>query len=154
MVEPPERNQRRDMNVLSQIPAQLQRVFEPTRGVVGLVDELLSLCPEQGLQFEWRANQCRVGSLDSQPDELIDVSLTRSAFRAMLARIAALCNETVPNSVSPYGGKGEISACTETPTMLGVALINTPDEQRLELRPLAGDNGDPTDHIALLNRHQ
>ena len=52
---------------------------------MGLVDDLLRLCPEQGLQFEWGANQCRVRSLDSEPHELIEVSLTKSVFRAMRA---------------------------------------------------------------------
>ena len=142
------------MSSLSQIAERLQSAFGPTRGVVGLVDELLSLCPEQGLQFEWRANQCRVGSLGSQPHELIEVSLTKSAFRAVLARIAALCNETAANSVSPYGGTGQVSVCTATPAFLGVAFINTPDEQRLELKPLAKANGVPAEQITLVNHYQ
>ena len=128
------------MNNLTPFPERLLRAFELTqRGVVGLVDELLILCREQGLQFDWQANRCRVRPLGAQPQELTEIPLPKSVFRAILARMAALCNERIPNSVSPYGSEGELSVCTNPPTVFRVAFINTPGEPRLEVRRLTDD---------------
>ena len=68
-----------------------------------------------------------------EPYHAAEIPLGKTVFRAMLARIAALCNERTPNSVSPYGGEGEFSIWTEPPTVFHVAFTNTPDEQRIEL---------------------
>jgi hypothetical protein len=137
------------MNNLSPFPERLQRAFEPTqRGVVGLVDDLLGLCREQGLQLDWQANQCRVRPLGAGPRESTEIRLQKSVFRAILARLAALCNERAPNSVSPYGGEGELSARTNPPTVFRVAFTNTPAEQRLEIRRLADENNGATDDDA------
>ncbi|HEX7379169.1 MAG TPA: hypothetical protein VF278_18755 [Pirellulales bacterium] len=57
-------------------------------------------------------------------------NLPRSAFRALLARIAALCNEFAPSSVSPYGGEGRFAVGASS---LRVAFVNRPGEQRLSL---------------------
>ncbi len=128
------------MNHASPFPERLQRAFEPDRrGVVGLVDDLLSLCREQGLQLDWQANRCRVRPLGAQPQESTEVPLPKSVFRAILARMAVLCNERIPDSVSPYGGEGELSICTNPPTVFRVAFINTPGEQRLEVRRFTDD---------------
>jgi hypothetical protein len=114
---------------------QLQRVFSPAdRGVVGLVDDLLRLCQGQGLQFDWHANQCRIRPLGPEPREAAEIPLPKSVFRAILARMTVLCNERMPNSVSPYGGAGELSVDTNPPTVFQVAFTNTPREQRLEVR--------------------
>jgi hypothetical protein len=133
------------MNSASQLSEQLTRVFNPSpSGVVGLVDDLLRLCPEPGLQFEWQDDRCHVYAIGDRVHEVTKLPLSRSVFRAILARIAVLCNETVPNSASPYGGSGEVSLCTEPPTFLAAAFTNTPDEQRLELKTLAHANGSPS----------
>jgi hypothetical protein len=117
---------------------RLQRALEPTRrGVVGLVDDLLGLCREQGLQLNWRADRCRVRPLGARPQESTEILLPKSVFRTILARMAALCNERVPDSVSPYGGEGDISIGTDPPTIFHVAFTNAPGEQRLEVRRLA-----------------
>jgi hypothetical protein len=134
------------MNDLSPFPDRLQRAFVPTqRGLAGLVDDLLGLCQEQGIQLDWRANRCRVRSLGAEPQESTEIPLPKSVFRAILARLAALCNERIPGSVSPYGGEGELSVGTNPRTVLRVAFTNTPGEQELELRPLAGDKDGATD---------
>ena len=126
------------MKTLSPLSEQLQRAFEPTgRGDVGLVDELLELCREQGLQLDWRDQQCRIRSLDAEPQETVEVPLPKSVFRAILARAAVLCNECTPNSVSPYGGEGELAIGANSPTIFRVVFTNTPDEQRLEIRRVA-----------------
>jgi hypothetical protein len=114
-----------------------------SRGVVGLVDNLLGLCREQGLQLSWHANQCRVRPLGLATRESIDVPLPKSVFRAILARMAALCNERSPNSVSPHGGEGELSLGGNPPTVFRIAFTNTPGEQRLEVRR-AEENKDGT----------
>jgi hypothetical protein len=130
---------------------RLQKAFMPgPRGVVGLVDDLLGLCREQGLQLDWRVDHCRVLPLgaDAVPRESIEIPLPKSVFRAILARIAALCNERTPNSVSPYGGEGELSVSANPRTVFRVQFTNAPGEQRLEVRRLVDDIGGATDDDA------
>jgi hypothetical protein len=123
------------MNDATPSPERLQRVFQPSRrGVVGLVDDLLDLCREQDLHFDWQANRCRVRLLGAASNESTGLPLPRSVFRAILARMAALCNERAPNTVSPYGGEGELLGCTKPLTVFRVAFTNTSGEQRLEVR--------------------
>jgi hypothetical protein len=62
--------------------------------------------------------------------------------------MAVLCNERTPNSVSAHGGEGELSVCTNPPTVFRVAFTNTPGEQRLEIRRLADDKAGATDDDA------
>jgi hypothetical protein len=141
------------MNHMSLSQDHLQRTFEPgRRGVVGLVDDLLGLCREQGLQLDWQADRCRVHPLGARPQESTEIPLSKSVFRAILARIAALCNERVPDSVSPYGGEGELSVGTSPPTIFRVAFTNTPGEQRLEVRRLADHRDGTTADGASLGR--
>jgi hypothetical protein len=68
--------------------------------------------------------------------ELTEVPLARSVFRAILARVAVLCNERSPNSVSPYGGQGELLAGSNPAKLFRATFVNTADEQRLELMPV------------------
>jgi hypothetical protein len=105
-------------------------------GVVGLVDDLLRLCPEQGLRLAWEGDRCRVNPLAGGSEEVLDRPLRKSVFRAILARVAALCNERSPNSVSPYGGQGELSYGADPPATFRVKFTNTTDEQKLELVPV------------------
>src|SRR3954447_20214829 len=127
------------MNDLSPFPHRLQRAFEPNeRGVVGLVDNLLDLCREQGLQLGWRDPRCHVRPLGPGPQESVELPLPKSAFRAILARLAALCNEQSPGSVSPYGSEGELSIGTNPSAVFRVAFTNTPGEQVLELKLSGG----------------
>lgn len=127
------------MNTASEISGVLCRALvHPTRGVIGLVDDLLAMCREQGLQLDWQAHRCRVRSCGGDWEELLDVPLMdnprrKSVFRAILARVAALCNEQTPNSVSPYGGQGELTLGGIPPAVVRVTFANTPEEQKLEL---------------------
>jgi hypothetical protein len=105
----------------------------PSRGVVGLVDELLRQCPEEGFRLDWQANGCRILAFNDGSEELLEKPLSKSVFRAILARIAALCNERTPNSVSPFGGKGELEVGTAPPEIFRVEFVNTPDDQGLAL---------------------
>lgn len=110
-----------------------QVLMQPTNGVVGLVDDLLTLCGQHGLQLDWQADRCRVRSPGGAWHDLLHVPFRKSVFRAILARIAALCNEQVPSSVSPYDGQGELLAGADPPVTILVAFANTTAEQRLEL---------------------
>jgi hypothetical protein len=109
---------------VSQTPSYSERVrkaFEPdARGVVGVVDELLAL-GNLSLQLDWKDGVCHVGS--------VQVPLPKSVFRAVLARLAVLCNEYKAESVSPYGGTGEIAVGTDPPEVFRVSFTNTPAEQ-------------------------
>lgn len=124
------------MNSGSQILELLNQVIvHPNGGVVRLVDDLLVLCRDEGLRIDWQNNRCQVRSGHSV--ELFNLDVPTSVFRAILARIAALCNARKPGSVSPYGGKAELSLDSDPGTVFAVAFVNTASEQRLEvdLRP-------------------
>jgi len=103
---------------------------------VDLVDHLFGLCREQGLQLEWQANRCLIRPLGAERQESADVPLPKSVFRAMLARLAVLCNEQNPGSVSPYGGQGQLLVGSDPATAIRVAFVNTPGQQSLELVPV------------------
>lgn len=113
--------------------AALQR---PSDGVVGLVNDLLRLCPKEGLQFGWAVDRCRVRNLAGGHEEVIEMPLRKSVFRAMLARLATLCNETNPESVSPYGGKGLLSVGAKPASRFRVSFVNTPDDHWFVLEPV------------------
>jgi hypothetical protein len=130
---------------------QLRRALTtPSRGVLGLVDDLLAVSREQDIRLDWQTDHCRVRFRGDGPEELIEVPLRKSVVRAALARIAVLCNERNPNSVSPYGGQGELSVGTDPVTVFRVAFANTPDEQTLELVRVSpegvGDSGGQPAH--------
>jgi hypothetical protein len=125
------------MNATMELSHALESLFrQPPHGVVGLVDGLLKLCPPHGLQLEWQAGRCRVRSVDIGSEELLTSPMRKSIFRAILARVATLCNERRANSVSQYGGEGELAVDADPPIVLSVTMTNSSDEQKLELIPL------------------
>jgi hypothetical protein len=110
-------------------------VLAGTNGdVTSFVDELLELCPAQGLQLRSHDGGYALRVSDEGQWEALDLPLPLSAFRAMLARIAFLCDQRRANSVSPYGGTGEISVANGVVHRL--TFVNTPGEQKLEIAPL------------------
>jgi hypothetical protein len=126
------------MNTTSQITEAFRGALEhPERGVVGLVDDLLRLCPKQGVRLVWGDDGCRVDIPNGASEVTINVPLSKSTFRALLARFAALCNERIPDSVSPYEGNGELSLGTNAPPAFRVSFTNTPAQQMLELTATA-----------------
>jgi hypothetical protein len=125
----------------------------PTRGVLGLVDDLLAVSREHGLQLDWTANHCRVRFQEDDLPVCIEVPFRKSVIRAALARIAVLCNQRNPNSVSPYGGHGELLVGAHATTAMRVAFVNTPDEQRLELTPLHKESTPMTSEAAALGQN-
>lgn len=122
------------MSTPAEISDALRRVLaHPSRGVTGLVDDLLGVCREHGLQLDWQGDRCRTRSFRGDWGEWMEVALRKSVFRAILARLASLCNERNPHSVSPYGGRGELSVGVNPPSLVKVSFANTPTEQKLEL---------------------
>lgn len=130
------------MSTLSQLSDTLHRVLEqPTGGIVGLVDDLFRLCSEERVQLDWEGDCCRVRSLANGAEELAVRPLAKPVFRAVLARVAALCNEQLPNSVSPYGGQGELVLRTEPVSSVRVSFANTLESQSLRVIPVHGFGG-------------
>jgi hypothetical protein len=72
-------------------------------------------------------------------EEMVQVPLRKSVFRAILARVAVLCNERHPNSVSPYGGTGKVTVGSTPAAEVHVHFLNTPEEQSLELTPFRSE---------------
>ncbi|HTU91825.1 MAG TPA: hypothetical protein VMF69_17215, partial [Gemmataceae bacterium] len=104
------------MNTTSQLSGTIRNILtQSSGGIVGLVDELLAACQKYGLQIEWQAGRCRFRSFEGDWEELTDVPLRKSVFRAILSRFAALCNEQTPSAVSPYGGQCELPAGADSP---------------------------------------
>ena len=145
------------MNQTARLQERIDKAFDPNaRGVVGVVDELLLLCRERPLKLAWVDGACHIRQLGtaagngdrtfwsflrryfvkdtSSHHEGVFLRLPKSVFRAILARLAALCNERRPDSVSPYGGGGEVVIEGDTPAVFAVTFTNTPDEQRAEVR--------------------
>lgn len=123
------------------LPDRIRRALTvPTRGVLGLVDELLAVACEQDIRLRWQDGQCLVSAPTVDPP--IGVPVPKSVVRAVLARIAALCNERVPDSVTPYGGEGEVSV-GDTVTVVRARFVNSPEEQSLELCPIHVEPAEP-----------
>ena len=135
------------MNTPSPFLHRIRQVFRPPqRGVVGLVDNLLGLCQEQEFQLDWLNGQCRICAIGSGPEESIEVPLPKSVFRAVLARLAALCSERNRGSVSPYDGEGELTVGVGPATVFRVAFTNTPDAQGVRLTRIGNE---PIDSLLL-----
>jgi hypothetical protein len=115
---------------------RLRTLFETgSQTSAGLAEELLSFAKEQPLRCEWRNDACWVQRTENRTQELVEVPIPKSVFRAVLARVAALCNEQTPNGVSPYGGEAVLWDDSQPPCAVRVSFKNTPVEQRLELHP-------------------
>src|SRR5262245_43238052 len=119
---------------LQNLPALRSALEHPTRGIVGLVEDLLRLCQERSLELDWQGDTCVVRSLAGGSTETLHKLLRESVFRAVLGRVAALCNEGRPNSVSPYGGQGTLSVGANPATLFHVSFANTTGEQWLKLK--------------------
>jgi hypothetical protein len=106
-------------------------------GVVGLVDELVAASFENDLRLGWQSGCCSLSFPGCESSDRIEVPLRKSVVRAALARIAALCNERSPDSVSPYGGQGEIAIDTDPSRAIRATFVNTHETVTLELSPAA-----------------
>jgi hypothetical protein len=124
------------MTTTSELSESLRQILlHPSGGIVGLVDDLLILCRQHGMQLDWHVDGCRVRFFDRDGEDSIALPRGKSIFRAILARVAVLCNERKADSVSPYGGEGELLLPSDPLVVIKVAFTNTTSEQRLELLP-------------------
>lgn len=124
------------MNATANLTELIQDALRSPGNLVEMVDAILDVCLEQRLHLRWERDCCRVRSLRTQGGvEEIRKPLSKSQFRAVLARIAVLCNEHNPNSVSPYGGARTLPLGAKRNRAVRVLFVNTPDEQLLDIRP-------------------
>jgi hypothetical protein len=112
-------------------------VNAPTNGFIGIVDTILSLCGRHALWLDWRENRCRMRATGSDLEEGIDLPLRQSGFRAVLARVAALCDEQARGKCSPYGGQGDLRDGSRPGVVLHCAWMNTLGEQFLTITSVA-----------------
>ena len=108
-------------------------LIQPVGGVVGLVDELITVSRQQRIELTWHVDLCQIALTSTNPPAEITVPMSRAVFRAMLARIATLCNASHPDSVSPYGGRGELVCGSDPALTVAVIFENTTDQQSLKL---------------------
>lgn len=126
------------MNTTSATAGLLQNIIEhPTRGVVGIVDDMLRLCHEHGLDLHWQLDRCRIRSAGNGAEEVVEKPLGKSAFRALLARVAALCNERGVKPFSPYGGQCDLLLGEDAGAALHISFANTPEQQWLKVEKLS-----------------
>ncbi len=120
------------------IPDRLQQAFAPTpRGIVGLTEQLLNACVGSDVEFERAGDRVVCHWTENGDTHDATVPLPPTAFRAILARIAMLCNELNQNSVSPYGGDGLLAVESDPLAHFQVTFVNTPEKQQLKLKSLA-----------------
>jgi hypothetical protein len=125
------------MNATSPFVERLQAAIErPTSGVIGIVDTLLKACPGQDIRLDWQEGYCRVRVRTSGDEIGFATLLRQSVFRAILARVAEICNEQFPRSVSPYGGQSRLPVGGDQRTWSRVTFANTSESSWLSLRSL------------------
>jgi hypothetical protein len=129
------------MSTRSYLEALHDAVMNPKNAVVGIVDDVLSLCRQYALHLDWRDNRCHITSVRGDEEAMLEVPLRKSVFRAILARVATLCDEQAPGTFAPYGGHGELSVGSEPAMLIRADWVNTTGEQRLTLMPVAPSNG-------------
>lgn len=118
----------------------VRQAFQPTpRGVIGLVDDLFEVSRDHQLHLRFEEGRCAVRRLGADEADALMLPLPKSVFRAALARVAALCHEQHPGSVTPYRGACEIAVPPSSPQALSpstchVSFVNTASDQQLELR--------------------
>ena len=75
----------------------LRRAFAPTtRGIVGLTEQLLEACVGSDVSIERVGDKCVCRWSAGGESQESAAPLPPAAFRTLLARIAALCNERRP----------------------------------------------------------
>ncbi len=115
----------------------INRAFlAPDRGVVGTVDSLLAISRDHAFRLNWVEGRCCLFFGGNGSEAPFEFPLQKSILRAVLARIAVLCNEKNPNSVSPYRGEGELLVKGEPVEIVRVSFVNTPEQQSLEILTL------------------
>ena len=122
----------KDSTSTLQRPEQI--LANPDRGVLGLVEEILDAARHQDIQLDWEGGRLRLMVIEGEEERRIEALLAKSVVRAILARVAALCNESRPGSVSPYGGEGVVAIDADPPSMIRAKFVNVAGNQHLELK--------------------
>jgi len=124
------------MNTTSEFSSALRRAVDKSSpGIVSFVDAVLNLCREHNLQLDWQVGRCLVRPPGGEWEEMADVPVRKSVFRAILARVAVVCCEKSPNTMSPYGGQARLTVGENPAVVFHVVMANTPANQRLQLLP-------------------
>ena len=135
------------MKTASVLSDAISRAFEPPdTGFVGIADNLLRLCLGASVEITWGQDACRVSLRQGAVEEVVGVPLRKSVFRAVLARVAVLCNERRADSVSPYGGCGEI--ILDSGPVVSVRFENTSAVQILGLAHRESNGVGHADEVA------
>ena len=117
----------------------LQAFRNSEGGVLGLADELLQLCPTDGMRLDWRDDECHVTLHNGDDPTELHFTFPKAVFRALLARMFGICQGQSPEVANPYQGEGNF-VFGPTRDQYHVAFINTPSVQHLELRRLESDS--------------
>jgi hypothetical protein len=117
-------------------PVLWQNLTPKGAGILDLVDDMLARCIDSQVRLVWVGETVTEFPLSGGEPAQFKIKLRKSIFRAILARMAALCDIANSGSVSPYHGRGEFVDQRTPQTRFLVDFMNTPDEQRLELTPL------------------
>lgn len=113
---------------------RVRLAFQPTPlGVVGLTDQLLAACAGSAVVFERVGERCVYRWTADGDTQEGTVPFAPTAFRSILARIAVLCQESCPESVTPYRGEGSLPVPGHPSEQLRVRFVNTPEQQQLTL---------------------
>lgn len=129
------------MNATQQLTESFQAALRTTGGLVEVVDAVLRVCHQERLHIRWHPDCCQISSLSGSLEDEIAKPLPISQFRAVLARIAAICNEHLPGCVTPYGGHAYLPLESDRKMLVRVIFANTADEQLLDIRPARRSNG-------------
>lgn len=107
-------------------------LVRPNRSIIQIVDQLLSISLDHLLQIDWRDNILRVRQREGDWKQL-ELPIRKSIFRAILARLATLANESTPTSVSLYGGRSNVSVQGHPDLLIHFSCSNLTGDQWLEL---------------------
>ena len=128
---------RTQMNITKTLKELLNAGANCEVDVVKFSDELMQLCAEHELRLRLEPSQCVVESSGGKESiDVIENPMRRSQFRAVLARIGAICSECSNRIMTPYGGDWEVSYSGDQSRRIRVSLHNTPNAQFVELEAL------------------
>lgn len=128
---------RTPLNIIKTLTELLNAGANSELDVVKFSDEFMQLCAIHELHLRLEPSQCVVESCGGKESiDMIENSMRRSQFRAVLARIAAICSEGSNSIMTPYGGDWEVSYGGDQNRRIRVSIQNTPDAQFVELEAL------------------
>ncbi len=118
-------------------PPAIWESFTPREGgILDLVDDMLARCVNDQVRIVWCPGVVTEYPLSGTSPTSFEVTLRNSAFRAVMARMAVLCERPDSEPVSPYGGRGEFTDRRWPRVRFSLQFTNTADDQRLELTPI------------------